>query len=720
MSSAKNRILTTLTLTLTLFASDSIPLSVGTWTPIGPSPTIDGGTGYPEPTGGRITSIAADPSDPNTFYVGAAAGGVWKTIDGGTTWTPLTDGMPSLFMGAIAVAPSNSQVIYAGTGEANNGPSKTRASRFNIYSGRGVLKSIDGGQTWIQQGADIFSRRTISRIAIQPDNSDILYAAIGASASDGLSGNTGVWKSTNGGTTWVNMTAKISTTVALSDVLIDPTNSRSVFAAFGDPLGSSVNNVYHSIDAGATWTAVNLTGTQSKYGRISLAAAGPNVFAVVAEASPTSNSLWGLYKSTNSGGKWSKLPISVNDKFCPEFGAVSNVLAVAGDYHQAVAVDPANPSNVYLAGLCIIGSSDGGNSWTVLGDGEASGPHHDHHALAFDASGLLLNGNDGGIWRLDDPVNVLWTNLVGNMAIAQFNGIATDPTDANRIIGGLQDMGAAVFADGLQWTRSIRGDGGATIIDPTRLARVYLALEEGSDLFARSLDGGFNFTFKQAVVTDVKTENRLWYFPLVADPSNGAHVLMGTYRLWYTANEGGNWAAITAPNKNGWNTSEVITAIAYAPSTVKYVYAAAAGNLYVTSDITAANPGWTSRTLPGAREISSIVVNPTDRASLCVSRNTYASGQILCTADAGQTWVDLSGNGLPAAPIFSMAIDYTASPAVMYAGTIAGVYGSSDGGATWVLYGAGLPNTVVSSLSLQGTTLTAGTHGRGAWQILTQ
>ena len=376
-----------------LLASDSIPLTTGTWTPIGPAPTIDGGTGYFEPTGGRITCIAPDPSDPNTLYIGAAGGGVWKTIDGGISWTPLTDAMPSLFIGALAVAPSNPQVIYTGTGEANNGPSKTRAKRFNIYSGRGILKSADGGQTWTQLGADVFDRRTFSRIAVQPDNADIVYAAVGAQASEGLPGNTGVWKSTDGGSTWSNITARISTTIPVSDILIDPGNYKRLFAAFGAPGGAAVNNVYQSNDAGATWAVVNLTGTQAKYGRISLAITGTNVYAVVAEASATSNSLWGLYKSSNSGLKWSKLPISVNDKFCPEFGTVSNVLAVAGDYHQALAVDPANPSNIYLAGLCIIGSTDGGNSWSVLGDGESGGPHHDHHALAFDASGLLLNGN---------------------------------------------------------------------------------------------------------------------------------------------------------------------------------------------------------------------------------------------------------------------------------------------------------------------------------------
>ncbi len=707
------RLLTTLALLVApLIAAD---LSTGSWTPLGPAPTIDGGTGYPEPTGGRITSIAADPNDPNTLYIGGAGGGVWKTIDGGMTWAPLTDGMPSLFMGALAVAPSNSQVIYAGTGEANFGPSKERAHRYNVYSGRGILKSADGGQTWTQLGADIFNRRSISRIVVRPDNENIVYAAVGAVAADGLAGNTGVWKSTDGGTTWTNTTAKISTTVPVSDVVIDPLNLNNLFAAFGAPLGSTVNNVYQSSDAGATWKVLNLTGTQTKYGRISIAVVGANVFAVVAEASTTSNSLWGLYKSTNSGAKWSKLPISVNDKFCPEFGVVSNVLAVAGDYHQAIAVDPANPANVYLAGLCIIGSNDGGDTWNLLGDGESYGPHHDHHALAFDASGLLLNGSDGGIWRLDDPVNVLWTNLVGNMGITQFNSIATDPSDPTHIVAGTQDMGAAAYYIDMLWIRSIRGDGGATIIDPTRLQRVYQVVEEGTSLFKRSLDGGLSFTLSKQVVPDVNNENRLWYFPMAADPSDGSHVLLGTYRLWYSSNEGGAWAPIVTPNK----AADVITAIAYAPSAPKYVYVASAGIFYATSNITATTPAWTQRTVPGAREISSIVVNPGDRANLCVSRNTYAAGQVLCTVDSGQTWTDVSGT-LPSEPVLALAIDFTAAPAVLYAGTLAGVFNSVDRGVTWAPFGQGLPNTAVSALSLQGAILTAATHGRGAWQILTQ
>src|SRR5215471_12037642 len=197
--------------------------AVGSWTELGPAPTVNGSTTYTEPASGRITGIAADPNDPLTIYIATAGGGVWKTIDGGTSWTPLTDTQGTLFMGAIAVAPSDSNTIYAVTGEANSGPSKTkREFRDNIYYGLGVLRSTNGGNTWTLVGAGQFSRRTISRIVVDPTSPDTVYVAVGALATNGLPGNTGIWKSTDGGTTWSNTTASISTTAAFSDLVMDP------------------------------------------------------------------------------------------------------------------------------------------------------------------------------------------------------------------------------------------------------------------------------------------------------------------------------------------------------------------------------------------------------------------------------------------------------------------------------------------------------------------
>src|SRR5262249_35863484 len=161
---------------------------------------------------------AVDPTNPNTIYIGGAGGGVWKTTNGGANWAPLTDDQPTEFMGAIAVAPSDPKVIYAGTGEANLGPSKVNLlRRDNVYYGVGVLVSSDSGATWTLTGSDVFYRRTISKIVIDPTDANTAYAAVGAVATNGLTDNTGIWKTTDGGVTWTDTTVGISTTAAFSD-----------------------------------------------------------------------------------------------------------------------------------------------------------------------------------------------------------------------------------------------------------------------------------------------------------------------------------------------------------------------------------------------------------------------------------------------------------------------------------------------------------------------
>ncbi len=703
-------------------AADSIPITAGKWTSIGPMPASDGSTGYIEDTAGRVTSIATDPTDANTVYLGAAGGGVWKTSNGGQTWSPLTDSQASLAIGAVAVAPSNRRVIYAGTGEANNGPSKQlRERRYNIYSGRGILKSTDSGTTWTLLGGTLFNRRTVSKIVVSSRDENIVFVAVGPKASEGLDGNTGVWRSTDGGTTWTQVTARITTSAACTDLLIDPTNPQILYAAFGDHLGNAVNGLYKSTDAGTTWNLVTITGaTQTKFGRISLALAPSSpgtIFVSIVQVSLTSNSLYAVFKTTNGGSTWRRLSISVNDQYCPEFGSYHNVLATAGDYHSAISVDPANALNVYMAGLCVIGSADGGDSWTALGTGETDGPHRDHHALAFDAKGRLLNGNDGGIWRLDDAVNTVWTNLNANLEIAQFMGLALHPTDPNTAIGGTQDTGTIVFSNSIRWARRQRGDGGVTIIHPADPRRVYQVREDSTILFSRSSDGGRTFPVSNGVVDDPANEDRLFYYPMVADPANVNRLLIGTTRILLSTDGGISWNAITSTNSNGWTTSEAISALAVATSDPRIVYAAAGGHMFYTANSTAANPTWTPRDLPDALNISAIAVNPADPNALCVSRDVYTSGLVFCSTDGGKTWRNATGN-LPQAPVLSMVADFRATPATLFAGTLAGVYATTDGGATWNVFATGLPRAAVPALALQGNLLAAGTHGRGVWQTL--
>jgi len=235
-----------------MLPSTSIPLDPVYWTALGPAPVADGSNH----STGRISTIAADPTDANTIYIGTAGGGVWKTTSG-VHWDPLTDTQDTLYMGALALAPSDPQIIYAGTGEANYGPSKIALRRENVFAGKGILKSTDGGATWALLGSDVFYRRTISRIVVDPNDADTVYAAVGFKAFDGLPGNTGIWKSTDGGQSWNLMVSGIPQFTgddAVSDLAMDPQDPQHLYAAVGNPNGAQANGVYQTFDGAADWT----------------------------------------------------------------------------------------------------------------------------------------------------------------------------------------------------------------------------------------------------------------------------------------------------------------------------------------------------------------------------------------------------------------------------------------------------------------------------------
>jgi len=753
------------------------------WTSIGPAPSVDNevvSTGYIENTSGRITAIAAHPTDVDIIYIAAAGGGVWKTTDGGSSWTSLTDDPPlvpvdkrTLFMGAIALDPRDPNIIYAGTGEANFGPSKagnlitnTGEFRGNIYYGRGILKSVDAGNSWtLLTGAgedgtlDNFDRRSISQIVVDSTEPATVYIAAGAQPFNGLPGNTGIWRSGDGGLTWRNTTIDISSTAAFTDLVIHPTSPRTLYAAVGGYLiqpdgtttGDPANGIYKTTNGGESWTLLvdpNLPrGTAA--GRIALAIARsmPQIlFAVI--TNPSNNHLLGIRRSANGGTSWAAV---VNPgSICPDADGPINYLGSAGDYHNTLAIDPTNPNIVYAGGHCLIARSALGGTWFAVGDGDTSGPHRDHHALVFDAAGKLLNGNDGGIWRLFDPAQddpnehdphlLHWTNLNGNLGITQFIGLAVHPTDPNRAYGGTQDTGSQRFQGDLQWRRVLRGDAATSAIGVIQPDQIYqiTRLSSTGPFFRRSNDGGDHWTPLMSGINTGDPAN--WYLPLALDPSNSNRLLLGTDRVYETVTGGdrnpdpayrdNGWRAISTPLMNGWDVSDRIDNLAIAAADGNTIYAVTGGahaeataHIFVTFD---GGLNWHRQDIPGVTDhLRAIIVDSGDPLTAYVVRDRFGGGHVFWTNDGGQSWTDISAsdpdpnNRLPDLPAYSIVVDARFTPNALYVGNDSGVYVSTDVGVTWSRFQTGLPNVQVADLKLNAdlNLLFAATHGRGVWVL---
>jgi hypothetical protein len=681
------------------------PLSQTAFTAVGPaSITGDGFTGGN--VSGRITGIAADPTNASIIYIAAAGGGVWKTSDGGGRWNPLTDFQATLAMGAIALAPSNPSVLYAGTGEANNSG--------DSQPGLGVFVSKDAGVTWTLTGATPFDHEVISKIAVDP--TDPAKAWVAASYWGG--GTPGIYKTTDYGANW-KLVYSASNSFGYSDVIVDTKStagSRTLFAAVGSAGGNANNGVYVSTDDGASWNLSGNFAKGSSNGRISVAIApsdSKTLYASVAD--PGTGGLKELDKSIDGGATWSKLD------------STPNYMGGQGWYDQILAVSPTDAKIVFAGGQYAYGgtspnglieTTDGGVTWTEIGIKGANGigVHPDHHAVAFTADGKLLDGNDGGIFRLEDanPNSFVWSDLNSNLNITQFTGIALDPTNPTIAYGGSQDNGTEKLTGSMEWQLVRGGDGGFVRVDPAHPNTVYHTFYYSPGFFERSDDGGLTWNGAGNGINDAdpalpdEEDPAAFYPPYVVDTVNTSRLVLGTNRVYETVDKGNTWTPISSPGTGGWTTSAIITSIATVGNTI---YAAAGGHIYVTT-----NDGgsWTETTPESSTSFSydDITINPTTPTT------AYAVtfGHVVVTTNGGTAWTDISGS-LPQIGIHAVRVD-TRNNAI-YVGTDFGVDVSFKNGIDWKEAASGLPHVQVVGLDLNPTTSILGvaTHGRGMWEL---
>jgi photosystem II stability/assembly factor-like uncharacterized protein len=643
------------------------------WQEIGPS-VIQHSWGDLD-NGGRTCMIAVNPQDPRILYLAAASGGIWKSIDDGKNWKPIGDQLASLSVGAITIDPFDPNIIYAGLGEPHYS--------LDSFHGAGFLRSRDAGKTWDLMSSDVFMDYTFSRIVANPKRPGFLYAAT----------SRGVFRSLDYGGTWVQLLGGPAT-----DLLLDPRSPDTLIASIGLPWGSKSNGLYKTSDAGATWNrlARDLPTNILSIGRIQMdqCQTYPNV--IYASLYGRSEGLVGLYKSTDFGESWIRMP---------------NAPSYAGGqawYDNCIAVSPTNPNVVFVGGFSTFRTLDGGETWEdntrSYGGGQV---HPDHHSLTFSPADpkTVYLCTDGGAFRTRN-LGQSWESISNGLATVQFQSVDVHPTDENIAYGGTQDNGTNKYTGSTAWTSVFLGDGGTTRVNWKNPDVVYT--EYVNLTILKSHDGGKNWDGATDGIDPA--EGKLFYAPFNLDPSDPDTLVAGAQKVYRSTNAAAGWSPISP------KLGSRVSAVTIAPNLSSVIYAGTNdGHVWVTPNT---GKEWFEITkgLPRGY-ISDICVDPRNARRVYVALGGWSPNRIWKSVDAGGTWQNVS-DGLPDMPVQAITLD-PRHPSTVFIATTIGVFASDQGGKRWSRYGVGLPNVPVFSIVANSKTnwLTIGTHGRGAWRV---
>ncbi len=659
----------------------------------------------PTNIGGRIAALAADPTG-QTIYAGVASGGVWKTTDDGVNWTPIFDDAPTLSIGDLAVASSQSQTIYVGTGESNAGGGSL------AYDGLGVFKTSDAGDSWAAIGLEEMG--SIGKVVIHPTDPNTVYvAAMGYLFED--NSERGVYRTQDGGLSWEKVLFVNDSTGAI-DMAMHPTDPNIVYAATWERVrrpnrrhyGGPGCGIWRTTNGGDTWTELQGGLPQANNGRIGLAVTPDEPDMLLALYESESGTSKGVYRSYNKGDDW-QAPSGGQGITYPGFGW----------WFGKIFIDPSDKDKVFALGLDVHRSTDGALNFTDI---QSQDVHVDQHALYIDPnnSNRVILGNDGGIYVSYDGGDS-W-EFRSNIPITQFYTCEIDYSNPERLYGGTQDNGTwrtlSGAADGFE--HIIGGDGFYAVVNPEDPNFIMGESQHGG--LVVSSNGGDNFQFVGGQINGRKN----WNMPVVLDPNDPDIAYSGSHQLYKSINNGFAWASISGDLTTGPPSGNLvyasITTISVSPHDGDVIWVGTDdGNVQVTTN---GGGNWVkvSDDLP-VRWVTRVVADPHEEGTAYVTFSGYRYNDYLPhvfrTADFGNSWEDISGN-LPEAPVNDLIVDPTDADRLFLA-TDVGVFESINGGESWEAMGEGMPAVPVTDLRHHDEELfmIAATYGRSFYKIKT-
>jgi photosystem II stability/assembly factor-like uncharacterized protein len=681
-------------------------------------------------TSGRIVDIAVDPTDRSRYYVAAASGGVWKTTNAGTTWTPIFDNEGSYSIGVVVLDPKNPLTIWVGTGENN--------SQRSVSYGDGVYRSDDGGKTWKNMG--LKTSEHIGRIVIDPrDSNTVFVAAQGPLWGPG--GERGLYKTSDGGKTWKKV-LNISENTGVTDVVIDSNNPDTMYAASYQRRrhvytlinGGPESALYKSTDAGASWNKLKSGLPNVDMGRIGLAISpvDSNVIYATIEAGDRKG---GIFRSTDRGGSWER----------------RNPFDTTAMYYSQITADPKDVDRIYVMNVFIMVSDDGGRTLRPIGE---RSKHVDNHVIWVDPANTnhYLVGCDGGVYESFDRA-ATW-DFKSNMPITQFYDVTTDnSTPFYNVYGGTQDnfsMGGPSRTRSVSgiansdWFVTQGGDGFRTQVDPEDPNTIYSELQYGV-IVRFDKRTGERMGIQPSSGRGDEALRFNWDSPFIISPHLHTRLYFAADRLFRSDDRGDSWKVISGQLSRGLNRDllpvfgkvQSVDAVARHASTDPYGNASALaespkkdGLIYVGTDdglIQATEDGgktWrkieTFTGVPDMSYVSRVLASQHDTNTVYAALDNHKRSDfapyLLKSTDAGRSWNSIKSN-LPAnGPVLAIAEDHV-DPNLLFAGTEFGLFFTVDGGKKWVQLKGGLPTISVHDLNIQKreNDLVVGTFGRSIY-----